>query len=266
MEMHTNPMTSKTADEAEEEIPAIDLDHDEDEVLKRYHTMFTILKNRKICPVFPRPMVEADIGVCIQLTAVDFAVCHAIQGSGYIDEIQDNNNYLVLQAALILTITMPSFINPPDFEDSQTEHFFSACMGIAAFTHLFVIIGATIFAAILNSPFTASDTMVARIQSQILLVTIQVMNYIANILFIIAALTAGFNRSDIDGGIQLIVCGLYLCGLLFLFVKAKGDNAKFQDSRVYLFYKKYCHRGGSDAFDGALLPEYVTIAKTNKEK
>ena len=69
-----------------DEAPAIDLDLDELEVLKRYHSIFTTFKAKGVFKELSGPRLTAKDRV--QYTIIDFSVCHALQGSDYISGLQ----------------------------------------------------------------------------------------------------------------------------------------------------------------------------------
>lgn len=104
---------------------AFDLDIDEDEVFRRYESVFRAFLKFGVFRTLETPLTEADIGKNIQNTIVDFSVAFAMQGSTYIEEIQMNMQYTVLQSALVLTISMPLYIDPPSFDDRDTNRVFS---------------------------------------------------------------------------------------------------------------------------------------------
>ena len=112
-----------------------------------------------------------------------------------------NFQYTVLQAALILTITIPLYVSPPDLStDSNLRAFsffigISACIilntpqfisfilniGLSASLHLYTIIGITIMSALFNRPYTEADTVLVRIENNFLLVLATICNYISGI-------------------------------------------------------------------------------------
>ena len=57
-------------------------------------------------------------------------------------------------------------------------------------------------------------------------------------------LIAGYARSRIDGNIQLIYSATALLLLVYCFIRAGYKGRKYQDTRAYLFYKKYCDPNG----------------------
>lgn len=104
-------------------------------------------------------------------------------------------------------------------------------------------------------PYTDVDTLIARVQSDALIVSMNVINYIANMLFMSAMLIAGFKRADLDGYICLFAAPMVI-GLFSMFLVTHGKGSVLQDSRVFFFLEKYCQA------DGSLKPQYLkTIRK-----
>jgi len=220
-----------------------DLEKDEDEILKRYESIYRTLVSNKVCKPLTRRYDEKDLNKNIQFTIIDWCTCHALQGEDYINEIQMNMQYNVLQSALILTISMPLYISPPDFGDDTTAHAFSAVVGGAAFCQLGSIIGCTIASALLNRPFTGVDTMIARIEAQTLLVLDTVINYIGNLMTVSAMFIAGFARTFLDGAVQLFAV-VMIISLFYIFIRSDQRGSGLQDIRILQFYTKYCDDNG----------------------
>ena len=226
-----------------------DLDIDEKEVLKRYYTVYTLIKKNRITS-----LKSAYNYSNLQGSIVDYSVCFALQGSKYMDEMQMNMQYTVLQAALILTITIPLYVSPPELNSEHMLRWFSFFIGFSACLHLYTIIGITILSALFNRPYTEADTILVRIDNNTFYVIITVCNYVSVVSCIVAVLIAGFDRSYFDGGIQSYVIVLILI-LFYGYVKSSKQGDYYQDYRVHSFYKHYC------LHDGSLKQEYVAIAK-----
>eukprot|EP01038_Epipyxis_sp_PR26KG_P009738 gene9738-13104_t len=228
----------------EDNEPEFDLDVDETEVLKRYHTVYKAFVAREMFPKYTEALTERDIGRNIQNTLIDFSVSHALQGSSYIAEIQTLMQYLVLQSALILTIDMPLYINPIQFKNETTAHVFSAVVGFAAISFLACIIACTILSGTLNMVYSAVDGMIMRVKMKVTLVLVNIINYLAIIATITAMLLAGFDRSYLDGYVQLYG-GAVVIGLFYLYYMFPASIGTYmQDVRAYMFYKKYCKISG----------------------
>jgi hypothetical protein len=125
----------------------ISCDLDETELLKRFDSMLRALICRGKFKLLDKPLTIADQRKTVKDTLIELCVVYAFDGADYIAEIRENIQYVVLQAALILTITINLYISPPDFEDENLLRAFSALSGFAAFLHITVIIGCTISAA-----------------------------------------------------------------------------------------------------------------------
>ena len=170
------------------------------------------------------------------------------------EEIQMSFQYTVLQAALILTITIPLFVSPPDMSTDSNQRAFSFFVGLSATFHLYTLIGITILSGLFNRPYTEADTLIVRIENNPSFVAITACNYVSNVFCVIAVLIAGFDRSYFDGGMQSPIVVMVIT-LFYTFIKAYQQGNRCQDLRVYSFYKKYCMS------DGRLKSEYMSIVK-----
>ena len=169
--------------------------------------------------------------------------------------------YTVLQAALILTISMPLYISPPDFSSDDIAHVFSGLIGGAAFTQLSCIIGITILSALWSRPYSPVDKMIARVESSHLFVITTFVNYLSQLLTMAAMFVAGFDRANIDGFVQLYAIAVVLAIFtLFVVILKRGD--RYQDARALAFYDKYCEASGR------LRPSFIQMMEedTIKEK
>lgn len=238
---------------------AFDLNLDELEVLKRYESVYHSFIEFNVLKPLTKPFTKDDIGR-IQGTILDFSCAYALQGDSYITEIQSNLQYTVLQSALILTISMPLYISPPEIDSVVTTHVFSGLIGLAAFSHIIVIVALTILSALLNRPYAASDVVVMRVKSNIHMTLAVILNYVADIASIIAMFVAGFSRSKLDGLVQLYAVLLFVL-VLVLFLTSMKLGDQFQDMRTLKFFQKYCD------ITGSLRPEYlVMIYESDKEE
>lgn len=187
---------------------------------------------------------------------------YAIQGQGYVDENQMNLQYVVLQAALILTITYTYYIEP-GLSDKTLNHAFSFVMGLSAMLHIATIVMATITTGAFNMCYTELDTAVFKVTMDFghgLQTIINILNYVAVIAAIVGMFIAGFDRSNLDGYLQLYGIAVIL-GLLVFFVKMLFKGGEIQNYRAYLFYKKYCE------IDGQLKQKYLdTLYQDDEEE
>ena len=223
--------------------PSLDTTLDELEVLKRYEIAFTTLVINNKFSILDKPLSESDVGKSITDSILDVCVVHALEGDKYIDQIRENVQYTVLQAALIVTITVPLYVNPPPFESDNLEHAFSAVIGFAAFSHLGCIIGCTITCALLNSAYSAVDTLVVYKDNRPHIAFIFLLNYIAILSTMAAVLIAGFNRSNVDGFVQLYSIAI-VAALVRYINSSYTTSANDSDRRCLKFYQKYCDSNG----------------------
>jgi hypothetical protein len=242
----------------------MDLTCNEIECLKRYHTMFRVLIESGQYQPLTRELTEEDVGKNIQTTIVDWSVSQALQGSDAIEEMNMNLSYTVLQAALILTITIPLYINVPEFSSPSFTRAFSAVVGFSAFSHVLVLLGCTIQTFIFSRPYSDADTYLQRIECYGLILFIVAMNYVALVSGLVATLIAGFGRYFVDGAVQLYLVG-FLVYIGFIFVNAVQRTGHNQDIRILRFYKKYCD------IDGQLKDKYIEMLRkdmgvTNDDK
>ena len=217
-------------------------DADELLIMKRYDQMFKALVKKR---------GYAMNGECGQGTAIDWAVCYALQGGEYINEIMNILNYTVLHAALLLTITLPAYIDPPDFRSSNMSHLFMALAGISSMTNLLSILSATVFVSVLGRPYGNVDTFMARLDDTLFAVAIA-FDYIGVLTLLAATLVAGFNRTYLDGYMQLYSIAIVLFIIVaWIYTALRGNTAQLE--RVMAFKTRYC-----DA-DGQLKDECLNI-------
>lgn len=244
--------------------PVLDSNQNEKEVLKRYHDIYRRFRKLETFPVIEKEYTpEEDItGNGLLDGIIDFSVCYGLQGQTYVDEAQMNLQYVVLQAALVLTITYTYYIEP-DLSNENLNHAFSFVMGLSAIFHIAVIVVATVTTGCYNMAYTELDTAVMKVtidHKQGLTSVINVLNYVALIAAIVGMLLAGFDRSDLDGYLQLYAIAVILALLVF-FIKMLGTGATIQNYRAYLFYKKYCQP------DGQLKQKYLdTLMQDDEEE
>ena len=73
----------------------MDLDLDELEVLKRYHSIFNTFRAKGVLREISGQRLTAKDRV--QYTIIDFSVCHALQGADYMNGLQVESNAFELQ-------------------------------------------------------------------------------------------------------------------------------------------------------------------------
>lgn len=148
----------------------------------------------------------------------------------------------MLHAALLLTIAIPSFIDPPDIEDKSLKRAFLIIMGASGFADLISILTATMFSVVLNRPYTAVDTMVARTKDSLFIASI-VFDYLGMLTLMVATFICGFNNDFIDGIVHIyIVPAIIVMIYLWVVVLADGDNMQLR--RCQRFKTQYCDESG----------------------
>lgn len=225
--------------------PILDNFESEKEILQRYHDIYRMFITRGLLNPLSHRFTQADVGKNIQGTILDFSTCYATQGAQCFEEHQTNLQYVVLQASLVLTITFPYYVEPGLSKDSF-NHAFSFLMGLAALSHVIVIIVCSINTAAIAMAFNDTDTFYFKIRQDLggVTTTIQVFNYLAMIAALAGMLVAGFDRNNTDGAlIALLAIPTVMC-LFAFFIWSISNAAILQDERAYLFYTKYCKDSG----------------------
>lgn len=239
---------------------AIDLSLSEEDritVLKRYDDAIHGFHEAGVFTLPPKEFEGYNMDTCGG-TLLDFCVSYALQGPEYIAETQTNCQYLVLQAALILTITYTYYVNP-ELSSGDTDgvwvNWFSGFLGYSALCHLAVVIGATIYTASLNACYTDLDTFILKIKMDKhgVFLVLNITNYLADIFAIVGMLIAGYNRSSYDGNVVLPGIIIVPINVYFL-VWSLGQGLKTQDIRSMKFYNEYCDT------DGQLKNEFLKLA------
>lgn len=223
-------------------------DHDTDElvILTRYHDMINILNQR---------LPNKDEAVKNPFAGgghVDFSVTYAVAGNEYFDEMQTHLNYTVLHAALLLTVTLPAFLQPNEFSNSTDRHAFIILMGIASVANLFSIMFSTVFSTALLRPYKAADTMVSRIKFVEIFVWSVVTDYVGVITLLAAVIVAGFEFSDLDGYIMLVGLPLAVY-LIYQWITTSSYSSYSQRENVKHFRAVYLDD------EGFLLDKYLSL-------
>lgn len=190
-------------------------------------------------------------GKCDQGSIIDWSACYAIQGSSYFDEVASSLNFTILHAALLVTIAIPAYISPPDFDSSLQKHVFVALMGLSSMCNLVCILLCTIFNTMMSRPYTDIDVMMVRIFHVHTLAGAITADYIGILALLTAVLVAGFNLSRIDGYIQLYIIFIVII-VVIGWIYGTQLTDKFQLKAAEAFKAKYCDD------DGQLKDEVLT--------
>lgn len=231
--------------------PILDDPCKEKVVLRRYHDIFRVFVVKKLFKKLDKLFTEESVGNDMQTTIVDYSVSYAYQGAQCFEEYQTNLQYVVLQAALILTITFEYYVDP-GLSDKTLNHLFSFLLGFSALAHIICIIAATISTGAINMAYSDIDAYYFKILLDTMgqTLVIQSFNYLGIMTALAGLLVAGFDRSSFDCAVIAILTIPTVIGLFYFFAFSIGHAAILQDERTYLFYKKYCEA------DGQLSPKY----------
>jgi len=186
---------------------------------------------------------------------VEWSVSYAIEAEDFVGGDLTNIQYLVLQAALLLTITLPQYLSPSNGNDS-----FTIIMGISGLCHIFVILMSTSLVAAIVMPFGSIDSHITRAQFDWIFILIQVVNYIGDLLLLVGLVISGFNSSSATESYTMLVATsvAFISALVISLYMVTFHGFRMQAHRAILFYKKYC------IACGLLKPAY--LAKIYGEK
>ena len=232
-----------------------DMNLDEIEVIQRYDSASKALSYFGVRPFLTEEVKNENQ---FQDTIVDYSMSYAFEGKEYISEIQTAMQYSVLQAALILTISLPQYLDPAVTTDGSLGTIYSFFVGFSAIFHIMTIIFCTIFSGSLNMAYNGVDALVIRVKRNDAFVLIQILNYFADTAILLAMMIAGFDREYLDGYLQLYAIPVVIF-IIFFFVKFHFLACKIQNVRSMMFYKKYCSP------DGSLRPDVLEFIYTKKE-
>ena len=210
------------------------------DVLKRYDSCSKALDEHGARRFFEEGMEHEHH---FQDSIVDFALSYAIDGDNYISKIQTALQYIVLQAALVLTISLEQYLHPDIDDDDDLEIFYTYIVGSSAILHLSTIILATIVSASINMAFGGVDRTVVRVKLNFLLILTNVFNYCGDVLMMIGMIVVGSSRSKYGIYSELYVA-IFVCFLLCTFMYSMGIAMMFQNRRCIQFYRKYCDHSG----------------------
>jgi hypothetical protein len=185
-----------------------------------------------------------------QGSLIDWAVCYALSGEEYFNEIATTINFTVLHAALLLTISMPNFISPPDFEYERLGHYYMFTMGLSAMTHLTCILCSTIYISNLTRPYRGSDSMLMRMDDNIMFIAI-VCDYLGVISLAIGMVMAGCNSSYSDGYVHMYYLAAISLMIVLFWAYSGHVILEMQADNCVAFRNQYLDE------DGQLKDEYL---------
>ena len=255
---HKNSNDDDDDDDDEDLNDPIDFDLNVTECLARFYALFRVLK-RKGLPLLSHRSNLQEKSLSINSSGFKSAVAYALKGDQYLAELQVDIQYVVLQAALILTISLPLYIDPPSLSSESCNRAFSALMGCSAFLHLYTILACSVLTFAYNQAFTKTDAIISSFAHENIYFWIRRANLAADISALLAAFISAFSRNIIDGSIQLYAPFLVAFSG-YLFFSRLIWSIRIQDERVWHFYRKYCQENGE------LKQKYLTMIKDAKTK
>lgn len=131
-------------------------------------------------------------------SVIDWCINYALQGKSYFDQQRTQQNYNVLRSCLLLIVAAGGYINPPDFGDSNMEHFFHSAVGFSAVTSLCSVISYNIFSICVYRPYSLIDSILAIIRNYFMSVIGSILDYLGMLTLLIALL---FAKTGVAGGI-----------------------------------------------------------------
>ena len=247
-EYNNSKQTTKVNFKDGRPIPILDT-LDELEVLKRYNMMFRLLACSKGIwglkgTFIQEELTEKDIGKNIQETILEWSCLYGLEGDGYVKELHTNVQYIVLQAALILTITFGLFVNMPEFSDDSMARAFSALIGFSVIAHFGCVIASTVLVGYINRAPSDPSAFLAFLDMAPMFVVINISNYISDICAILGLILLGYDRNLIDGIIVTVFAGLMVFFIVQFVLTNWPNMSRKQDTEYLNFYRKYCDKNG----------------------
>jgi len=116
----------------------------------------------------------------------------------------------------------------------------------------------------LNMGSADVDALILRVRFHWFFVATTATNYLALLTTMASMLIAGFDRSNVDGGVQLY-CFVLILMAVIAFKVMVGKGERQQDKRCLAFYKKYCDPNG-ELKDEYLQMIYGTDVESGSKK
>ena len=195
----------------------------------------------------------------MEVSCIDWCVAHAFGANN--DLIGKASSYInnqILVSALLMSVTAPLFISPPSFEDPWFQVIVSAVLGLATFFQLFNLVAFTALLNMINAPYTASYTMLARVEAEFYIWFLNILVYAGVCMFMSAMLFVAYVGNIIDLYIMMPVVPLIGLFAYILYITSVTSR-EFQRETVYQFYQRYCE------YDGKLRPEFLDMVYKDYE-
>jgi len=201
----------------------------------------------------PNPGERIPRDKIMEVSCIDWCVQHAFGASAdIIGKVSTYINNQILVSALLMSVTAPLFISPPTFENDWFQIIVSAVLGLSTFFQLFNLVAFTAVLNMINAPYTAAYTMLARVEAEFYLWFLNILVYAGVCMFMAAMLFVAYVGNVIDLYIMMPVVPLIFSFGYILYVTT-ATATEFRRESVYQFYERYCE------YDGKLKMEFLNL-------
>ena len=189
----------------------------------------------------PNPGQRISRDKIMEVSCIDWCVQHAFGASAdIIGKVSTYVNSQILVSALLMSVTAPLFISPPEFENDWFQIIVSAVLGLSTFFQLFNLVAFTAVLNMINAPYTAAYTMLARVEAEFYLWFLNILVYAGVCMFMAAMLFVAYVGNIIDLYIMTPVVGLLiLFGYLLYITSVTG--MEFRRESTFQFYERCVH-------------------------
>ena len=195
----------------------------------------------------------------MEISCIDWCVAHAFGASNdLIGKASSYVNNQILVSALLMSVTAPLFLSPPSFDDPCFQVIVTAVLGLATFFQLFNLVAFTALLNMINAPYTASYTMLARVEAEFYILFLNILVYAGVCMFMSAMLLVAYVGNIIDLYIMMPVVPLIGLFIYILYITSITSR-EFQRETVYQFYQRYCE------YDGKLRSEFLDMVYSDFE-
>lgn len=195
----------------------------------------------------------------LEISCIDWCVAAAFgSSSDHIGKVCTYINNQILVSALLMSVTAPLFISPPAFDNEWFNIITSAVLGLATFFQLFNLVAFTALLNMINGPYVASLTMLARVEAEFYLNFLNILVYAGVLMFMAAMLFVAYVGNVIDLYIMTPVV-LLIFGFCYILYSSSWTSAEFRRESVFNFYERYCE------YDGRLKTEFMNMVYADYE-
>ena len=191
---------------------------------------------------------------------VGWSVCYALKGDDFIAGHKEQLNYVLLQAALVVTMVAPVFLAPPTFQQTDGEpphpmyYWWIAITGLSTVSLLACIVASALFNRILFRPYTHLDSFLAFVDNRKLYGAINVFNYAGVFALLVALILSAVMQYDVGACIGMGAgAGVPVVGILAVYISGNRRTDAGQCACEKKFTEMFL---GSD---GRLRPEIASL-------